>query len=78
MFLRFCNFAVRFWFPSEGSVNCLCESRKVGLMKTLRFALYIGDSSLPITPPANQNAGKSIRLKFNMADLFTLNTFVVG
>ena len=78
MFWRFCNFVVRFWFPSEGSVSCLCESRKVGLMKTLRFALYIGDSSLPITPPANQNAGKSIRHKFNSAELFTLNTFVVG
>ena len=78
MFLRFCNFAVRFWFPSEGSANCLCESRKVGLMKTLRFALYIGDSSLPITPPANQNAGKSFRLEFNMAESITLDTFVVG
>ena len=47
-------------------------------MKTLRFALYIEDSSLPITPPANQNAGKWIRLKFNMADLFTLNTLWWG
>ena len=58
MFWRFCNFVVRFWFPSEGSVSCLCESRKVGLMKTLRFALYIGDCSLPITPPANQKCRK--------------------
>ena len=78
MFSGFCNFAVRFWIPSEGSVICLYESRKVGLMKKLRFALYIGDSSLPITPPANQNAGKSFHLEFNMADSITLNTFVVG
>ena len=78
MFLRFCNYAVRFWFPSEGSVNCLCESRKVGLMKTPRFALYIGNSSLPITPPANQNSGKSIRLEFHMADSFTLNILCRG
>ena len=27
---------------------------------------------------ANQNAGESILLEFNIADLFTLNTFVVG